>query len=135
MTESLLQSLKSIPDRGQFVILEHTVPVGGDRSDHWDVMLESPNGLLTWASPPFPAGILKWEVTPLPVHRAMYLDYEGPISGNRGYVRRFDRGEFRTQDRQLRAVMLECVGHVLQGQMLFEVHPNGRVWISWNAVS
>jgi len=29
-----------------------------------------------------------------PDHRAMYLDYEGPISGNRGTVRRVDAGSW-----------------------------------------
>jgi hypothetical protein len=28
-------------------------------------------------------------------HRLLYLDYEGPVSGNRGHVARWDWGEYR----------------------------------------
>lgn len=34
----------------------------------------------------------RFAVTPLPPHRPCYLRYEGPISGDRGHVRRVDAG-------------------------------------------
>jgi CRP-like cAMP-binding protein len=36
--------------------------------------------------------ILRQHVQALPDHRREYLDYEGPISGDRGYVRRVAEG-------------------------------------------
>jgi len=73
----------------RFVILEHDHPVL-----HWDFMLEAGAVLRTWRleAPPQPG----WEVRaePLSDHRLLYLDYEGPVSGNRGSVHRWDAGSF-----------------------------------------
>lgn len=35
-----------------------------------------------------------WPAEPLPDHRLFYLDYEGPVSGNRGVVTQWDKGIF-----------------------------------------
>ncbi len=74
----------------RFVVLEHDHPVL-----HWDLMLEAGEGLRTWrlASTPFGE---TWAIAaePLPDHRLAYLEYEGPVSGNRGHVKRWDTGEF-----------------------------------------
>jgi hypothetical protein len=72
----------------RFVILEHDHPVL-----HWDLMLEAGDVLQTWrlAAPPQAQAI---EATALGDHRRMYLDYEGPVSGARGTVRRWDAGLF-----------------------------------------
>lgn len=71
------------------VILEHDYP-----SLHWDLMLEANGVLQTWrlAQPPAPGTSI--EATALGDHRIAYLDYEGPVSGNRGNVKRWDAGEF-----------------------------------------
>ena len=73
----------------RFVILEHDHP-----ALHWDLMLEAGDVLQTWrlAEPPAPG--LAIEATALADHRLAYLDYEGPISGNRGTVSRWDAGVF-----------------------------------------
>ena len=72
----------------RFVVLEHDHP-----HLHWDLMLEAGEKLRTWrlAAPPDPGRTLPAE--PLGEHRRAYLDYEGPVSGNRGFVRRWDAGE------------------------------------------
>src|SRR5262249_39383059 len=73
----------------RFVVLEHDYP-----QLHWDLMLESGNVLRTWrlAAPPGKgAAIRAWY---LAEHRKMYLDYEGPVSGNRGRVSRWDSGVY-----------------------------------------
>ncbi len=60
---------------------------------HFDLLFETEPGsmLAAWRSDAWPiAG-----TTPLirlPDHRPLYLDYEGPISGNRGRVRRIKGG-------------------------------------------
>jgi hypothetical protein len=74
----------------RFVILEHDHP-----HLHWDLMFEAGEILQTWrlAQPPEePACEIVAEA--LGDHRRMYLDYEGPVSGNRGTVKRWDAGEF-----------------------------------------
>jgi len=74
----------------RFVILRHDAP----RGRHFDLMLERGRALVTWAlgEPPEPG--LETDAEPLPDHRIAYLDYEGPISGGRGSVTRWDHGEF-----------------------------------------
>src|SRR5438094_6028330 len=77
----------------RFVILEHDHPVL-----HWDLMLERDGVLRTWR-------LAKPLEGPDPVaaeasfdHRVVYLDYEGPVSGGRGVVRRWDRGSYSLLD-------------------------------------
>ena len=65
-------------------------------------MLEREGVLLTWNLPALPAawggdvaaGKEEIAATRLADHRIAYLDYEGPISGDRGAVTRIDRGEY-----------------------------------------
>lgn len=73
----------------RYVILEHDHP-----ARHWDFMLESGEVLRTWrlAEPPRPGGAVAAE--PSFDHRLAYLDYEGPVGGNRGTVTRWDAGTF-----------------------------------------
>jgi hypothetical protein len=74
----------------RFVILEHDHPYL-----HWDLMLQSGNVLRTWRldAPPRPGQVVS--ATALGDHRLEYLDYEGPVSNNRGIVKRWDRGEYK----------------------------------------
>lgn len=107
----------------RFVILHHTgAPqrgLSGGRGDHWDWMFDWPSErfghgvlgpeggtagdfaagtgpLVTFSSTQSPA---EWdsgsEFEALPLHRRRYLDYEGPISGNRGQVERVASGRLR----------------------------------------
>ena len=73
----------------RFVLLEHRW-----NGVHWDFMLEAGESLRTWA---IDAPIVPGDELParaLADHRLAYLDYEGPVSGNRGSVRRNDRGTY-----------------------------------------
>jgi len=103
------------PSHGRFVFLDHRLPPGNPRADHWDLMFETGPDLLTFASAPLerPAGC--WPIQPLPRHRLAYLDYEGPISQNRGCVRRIDRGHFVTVDRVVDGITLELNGACFVG--------------------
>ncbi len=71
----------------RFVLLEHDHPYL-----HWDLMLQEEDVLWTWRldAPPASEPVRAVRV---PDHRLPYLDYEGQVSGNRGTVRRLDRGE------------------------------------------
>lgn len=99
----------------RYVILEHDHPML-----HWDFMLEAGAVLKTWrlAAPPRPGPVVGAEA--LPDHRRQYLDYEGPISGNRGRVVRWDAGEFvwrmDTQDR----IVVRLAGRRVQGTAVLE---------------
>ena len=74
----------------RFVILEHDFP-----EPHFDLMLEDGDSLRTWRLPEMP-GIGKLLFAPeLPPHRRMYLDYEGPVGGDRGSVVRRAGGVYR----------------------------------------
>jgi hypothetical protein len=72
-----------------YVILEHDHPYL-----HWDFMLEAGEVLRAWrlAEPPEPGKTVAARL--IGDHRLMYLDYEGPVSGNRGQVRRWDSGNY-----------------------------------------
>jgi len=73
----------------RFALLEHDHPVV-----HWDLLLECGEACRTWrlAAPLDAAATIPAEA--LPDHRPLYLDYEGPVSGDRGAVRRRDAGRF-----------------------------------------
>lgn len=73
----------------RFVILEHDHP-----HLHWDLMLEVGGVLRTWRLAQAPAPGITIAAEPLGDHRIDYLDYEGPVSGNRGTVRQWDGGEY-----------------------------------------
>jgi hypothetical protein len=73
----------------RFVILEHDHP-----ELHWDLMLEVGEVLRTWrlTAPPATGQAVAGEA--IADHRRMYLDYEGPVGGNRGAVQRWDAGTY-----------------------------------------
>jgi hypothetical protein len=95
------------------------MPPADERADHWDLMFESGSELLTFASPPFPQSG-SWTIDRLPPHRLLYLEYEGPISQNRGCVTRVDRGHFAREDRKAGRVTLQLSGLRLVGRLTIE---------------
>jgi hypothetical protein len=98
----------------RLVILEH-------RWDgvHWDVMVEIPDRpdgpLATWAvdEPIRPDAELP--ARRLPDHRRVYLEYEGPISGGRGEVRRVAQGNASVREWTEAQVELDVRGDQLEG--------------------
>jgi hypothetical protein len=96
----------------RFVLLEHTW-----NGVHWDFMLEVGEVLRTWAidSPIVLGESLKARA--LNDHRKFYLDYEGPISGDRGSVRRVDTGTFRVLIWDQDHVRVEVRGSQLVGDI------------------
>jgi hypothetical protein len=101
----------------RFVILEHDHP-----ALHWDLMLEADDVLQTWrlANPPEMESDPIY-TTALGDHRIVYLEYEGPVSGNRGAVRRWDAGLFDEEPDSLPlARKLILKGTRLHGRILLE---------------
>jgi hypothetical protein len=106
----------------RYVILEHDHP-----SLHWDLMLESGDVLRTWrlSEPPQPGR--KIVATSAFDHRRMYLNHEGPVSGNRGRVVRWDHGTFAWQQMQSDRLNLQVNGNRLRGSLLLE-QTSGDQW-------
>ena len=61
---------------------------------HWDFMLDAGSASRTWALADEPRAEQAIVAEQLADHRREYLDYEGPISGGRGSVTRWDEGEY-----------------------------------------
>lgn len=74
----------------RFVVLQHDWP-----QLHWDLMLENGASLRTWRLSEAPHPRHPIALVRLPPHRSIYLDYEGPVSGDRGTVRRVLAGTYR----------------------------------------
>ena len=94
----------------RFAILTHDHP-----SLHWDFLLENGSSCRTWR-------LLKPPDTPSEIpaeaiadHRLMYLDYEGPVSGDRGMVTQWDTGTFEWLANGDDLVEVRLVGRRLTG--------------------
>jgi hypothetical protein len=108
----------------RYVILEHDFP-----TRHWDFMLESDDVLKTWrlAAPPQAGDGVAAE--PSFDHRRAYLDYQGPVSGGRGTVTRWDAGTFSWEEgREGQEGVVVCLeGARFRGRVRIE--PDGtRGW-------
>ena len=81
----------------RYVVLRHETAESDSRPSHWDLMHEPLDGglLWTWAFAAEPGAEQQATAERLANHRTAYLDFEGPISGGRGHVRRVMEGEFR----------------------------------------
>ena len=102
----------------RFAILRHETPPGSPRPLHWDFLLEDAGTLLTWALAESPAAGRPIAADALTNHRTAYLDYEGPVSGNRGSVTRWDAGTFEWRHRSDREVAVILTGGVLCGEAI-----------------
>lgn len=102
----------------RYVILRHEVPAGSARPSHWDFMLEHGDVLRTWALERSPDAAEPQSALSLPDHRAAYLTYEGPVSGRRGEVARWDEGTFTTTiDLAGDQVDAQLIGRRLRGRV------------------
>ncbi|WP_425614510.1 DNA polymerase ligase N-terminal domain-containing protein [Anatilimnocola sp. NA78] len=103
----------------QFVILRHTLPADSERASHFDLMLESGETLLTWAIAELPTKV-PTAAEELPPHRRAYLDYEGPVSNNRGTVKRIDRGVYEWVRQSADELLARIEGEQLRGLLLIQ---------------
>jgi hypothetical protein len=94
----------------RFVVLTHDHPFL-----HWDLMLEQGGALRTWRlkKPPDAQGRIAAEA--LPDHRLAYLDYEGPVSGGRGTVERWDAGTYEVLESTANRLVVRFAGKRLVG--------------------
>ncbi|WP_439626513.1 DNA polymerase ligase N-terminal domain-containing protein [Gemmata sp.] len=107
----------------RFVILAHDWP-----TPHWDLLLEAGPVLRAWRLLAEPAAGRAVPAEPNADHRLHYLDYEGPVTGGRGTVTRWDAGTFDwladTPDR----VEVELRGARLTGRWIVAASANGFVF-------
>jgi hypothetical protein len=107
----------------RFVILCHELPLNSPRASHFDLMLEHDGVLRTWACDKVPAPGESVRAERLADHRLAYLDYEGPVSCDRGDVQRVAVGTYEVvvdDDSQLRVRLL---GDSLRGVLTLERLP------------
>lgn len=126
----------------RFALLYHELPATSARNSHWDLLLEPE---VEAALPPT-AGLLRtWALeTPLdgpqPVcaarladHRRLYLEYEGPISGDRGEVRRVAEGDYQLLQDSPAATILQLSGPVLSGRLTITHLEPPAALLTWAA--
>jgi hypothetical protein len=115
----------------RFVLLYHDCPPDFGKPSHWDLMLEDEGVLLTWtlAERPTADGVdgSKIVATKVVDHRLAYLDYEGHVSGDRGYVSRVDAGTFTWIERTPARVRVQLAGAILSGKAVLTL-VRGDAW-------
>jgi len=118
----------------RFAVLEHDSPDGL----HWDLLVEWDAAARTWRLPsppamPEPSRPAESVVcTALADHRIGYLDYEGPVSGGRGTVRRWDVGTYRLVEDAPGRLVIDCWGQRIKGRWVLEQLPEQRG--AWHAM-
>lgn len=108
----------------RFVVLFHAMPPDSPRRSHCDLMLEMGHVLWTWELPQWPptAGT---QAIRLPDHRRDYLEYEGPLTGGRGSVRRLERGTYRILAHNRQRLIVQILGQQHRGHLFLEALPAG----------
>jgi hypothetical protein len=106
----------------RFAILQHDSPSG----THWDFLLDMDGSLRTWALPSMPEVNKEIACRPLPDHRMVYLEYEGPISDGRGSVTRWDAGTFVIERESDAEIVVVLQGAKLRGRAAISKSPRDR---------
>ncbi len=81
-------------------------------------MLQVGQLLKTWALPQPPIAGAKMVGRVLPDHRLKYLEYEGPVNGNRGSVVRLDGGDYRLLQEGESEMIVQLSGETFTGRVL-----------------
>ena len=113
----------------RFVILEHDHPVR-----HWDLMLQMGEVLRTWRLEKPPMVDVPIAAAASFDHRLMYLDYQGPISGNRGSVTRWEGGCYEIERQSEGNLIFKVFGERLIGKIELRLEGNQQ-WIFQFAVA
>jgi hypothetical protein len=106
----------------RFVVLEHDHP-----HLHWDLMLEAGETLRSWRLALPPSAERDIDAVAIGDHRRAYLDYEGPVSGGRGQVKRFDSGTFDWIENSEDRVAVRLAGMKVRGELVLVRAADGSV--------
>lgn len=106
-----------------FAILIHDHPFL-----HWDLLLEQGDILRAWRllREPDSGGDIPAEA--LPDHRRIYLEYEGPVSGDRGTVTQWDAGTFEPLFESADCLQVRLDGRNLQAIVELEADASESGW-------
>lgn len=114
-----------MPQPHRFVLLEHRW-----EGVHYDFLLETEGKLRAWRlKEPLRPGTQPAEANF--DHRLLYLDYEGPISGDRGEVKRLDRGAYEGALSPARAEVT-LLGEIWRGKLLLTAQSDGSWTATWS---
>ncbi len=114
----------------RFVLLRHQCLPNYKKPSHWDLMLEQRESLATWELRELPASWARLlgvqqaatlDAVPaihLPDHRIAYLEFEGPLSGDRGVVHQCDGGAYEILSQQQGALAFRLSGATLKGEAM-----------------
>ena len=101
----------------RFVLLRHETPAGFGRPSHWDLMLQTGDHLRCWALAQLPDDSADQWAEGLADHRLAYLEYEGPVSRDRGHVARQDEGKYDMLIDTENEVIVQLRGTRLRGTL------------------
>ena len=89
--------------------------------------------LPTWAVEDTPSPGIRVAARALENHRIEYLDYSGPVSGNRGVVTRWDRGSYSGDPSDSTSFCVQLEGDRFEGLLKLEVveGKTGQWWITF----
>jgi hypothetical protein len=108
----------------RYVILYHQQSSTEADLTHWDLMLETAGALRTWQIHQYPVPNQQLAATPLADHRLDYLQYEGPVSGNRGQVSQWDGGNYEgTVPTKSELFSVRLKGRAFRGTLTLQPHP------------
>ncbi len=100
----------------RFAILAHDWP-----APHFDFLLEAGPVLKAWRLLAEPGAGRSVPAAANADHRSLYLDYEGPVSGGRGVVSRWDGGTFEWVEKNAGRFEIELCGAKLKGRVVMEL--------------
>ncbi len=112
----------------QFVVLRHRLPPGSGRADHFDLMLQTGGTLATWELARWPP-LEPQNVRRLPDHRLEYLDYQGPVSDDRGDVTQICRGVFEMLVNEEDRVQVRLQASNFSGTICLRFEPGHQRWV------
>ena len=115
-------------DPQPFVVLEHWSCEDPERADHFDLMLKTGDVLATWELfqwPPEP----RQSVRRLADHRIDYLEYQGPVSGGRGFVKRIDEGRFEIRSSSADEMELILASQKFSGTVCLQRGEPDQRWV------
>lgn len=107
----------------RFAVLDHDWP-----APHRDLFLERGGVLLAWRLPPACDFTSPVPAVVAADHRPGYLDYEGPVGGDRGSVSRWDGGELVWELHSADEIHVRLAGTHLRG-VFHLIRVSGTEWL------
>lgn len=119
----------------RYVILWHEAGPALGRRSHFDLLFEEGSDARAWCVEQEIKPGQKLTANELPRHRLHYLTYEGPISGNRGTVTRWDSGDYETLMTTADCFEARLHGHRLNGTLQLTRKANEKWRLQFQAAT